>query len=171
MISLIAYTFLAGSFLSPVTELKIQSDAVKIHFVGDKETEGTVSGFQANILFDANDLTNSTISGTVDVKTLDTGIPKRDDHLKSADYFDAEKFPTMGFKSTSIILEGDAFVMKGMMTIKDVEREETIKFTFEDNTFKAKSIIQLSYYKVGGYANRKPADTEVKINFLIPVIQ
>jgi polyisoprenoid-binding protein YceI len=167
---LIGTAFLAASFFSGTTELKIKSDAVKIQFVGDKETDGTIGGFQASILFDAADLANSTISGTVDVKTLDTGIPKRDEHLKTADFFDAEKYPTMGFKSTSITAEGDSFIMKGLMTIKDVEREETIKFTYADDTFKAKSTIQLSYYNVGGYAKKKPADTEVKISLLIPVL-
>jgi polyisoprenoid-binding protein YceI len=167
----IATSFLAASFLGNPAELKIKSDAVKIQFVGDKETEGTIGGFQASILFDAANLANSTISGTVDVKTLDTGIPKRDEHLKTADFFDVEKYPTMGFKSTSITAEGDAFIMKGLMTIKDVEREETLKFNYADNTFRASSTIQLSYYNVGGYAKKKPAETEVKISFLIPVVQ
>lgn len=166
----IATSFLAASFLGNPAELKIKSDAVKIQFVGDKETDGSIGGFQASILFDAEDLANSTISGTVDVKTLDTGIKKRDEHLKSSDYFDAATYPTMGFKSTSITSEGDTFIMKGLLTIKDVEREETIKFTYAENTFKAKSTIQLSYYNVGSYAKRKPADTEVKISFLIPVL-
>lgn len=170
MNALLAYTFFAGSFLSPVNELTVKSDAVKIEFVADKETTGSIGGFQATILFDADDLANSSISGTVDVKTLDTGIPKRDDHLKSSDYFDAKKFPTMGFKSSSIALEGDAFIMKGTMMIKDVEHEETIKFTFADNTFKGSTTIQLSYYKVGGYANKKPEETNIPITFLIPVI-
>jgi polyisoprenoid-binding protein YceI len=167
---LIGTAFLAASFFSGTTELKIKSDAVKIEFIEGKDTKGTIGGFQATILFDANDLANSRISGTVDVKTLDTGIPKRDEHLKSADYFEAAKFPTMGFVSTSITSEGDAFIMKGLMTIKDVEREETIKFNYADNTFIASSTIQLSYYNVGGYAKKKPADTEIRISFLIPVL-
>ena len=168
---LIGTAFLAASFFSGTTEFKIKSDAVKIEFIEGKDTKGTIGGFQASIIFDANDLAKSTISGTVDLKTLDTGTPKRDEHLRSADYFEAAKYPTMGFKSTSITAEGDAFIMKGLMTIKDVEREESIKFTYTDNTFKANSTIQLSYYNVGGYAKKKPSETEVKISFLIPVVQ
>lgn len=168
---LIGTAFLTASFFSPMNELTIKTDAVKIEFVGDQETTGSIGGFVATILFDANDLANSSISGTVDVKTLDTGVPKRDDHLKSSDYFDAKKFPAMGFKSTSITLEGDAFIMKGTMMIKDVEHEETIKFTFADNIFKGSATIQLSYYKVGGYANKKPEETNVPITFLVPIVQ
>lgn len=166
----VATAFLASSFFGTTTEFKIKSDAVKIEFIEGKDTKGTIGGFQASIIFDANDLAKSTISGTVDLKTLDTGTPKRDEHLRSADYFEAAKYPTMGFKSTSITAEGDAFIMKGLMTIKDVEREESIKFTFADNIFKGNSTIQLSYYNVGGYAKKKPADTEIRISFLIPVL-
>ncbi|MBI3133944.1 MAG: YceI family protein [Bacteroidetes bacterium] len=167
---LLAYSLFFGASLTGVNELTIQSDAVKIEFVEGKDTHGSIGGFQATILFDVNDLANASISGTVDVNTIDTGTPKRDEHLKTADYFDAQKYPTMGFKSTSFSKDGDTFVMKGLMKIKDVEREETIHFSFADNTFKGSSTIQLSYYKVGGYANKKPDQTNVKISFLVPVL-
>lgn len=166
---LIAYSMFFGSFLTGSPELTVQSDAVKIDFVEGKDTQGSIGGFKATIVFDVNDLANSTISGTVDVNTISTGNPKRDEHLKTADYFDAKKFPTMAFKSTGISQEGDRFTMKGQMTIKEVTREETITFGFADNTFKGSTTIQLSYYKVGGYANKKPEQTNVKISFLVPV--
>jgi len=167
---LLAASLYFGTFLTGVNELKIKSDAVKISFIGDKETAGTIGGFQATILFDKEDLANSSISGTVDVNTISTETPKRDEHLKSADYFDAKKFPTMGFKSTSITAEADSYIMKGMMTIKGIEHAESIKFTFADNTFKGSSTIHLSHYKVGSYGDKKPEDTNVKIRFVVPVM-
>lgn len=169
MNALLAYALLFAPFVDGPAELTIKTDEVKIKFIGDKETEGTIGGFKATIQFDVNDVANSSISGTVDVNTLDTDTPKRDEHLKSADYFDAKKYPTMGFKSTSIKLEGDEYIMMGKMTIKDVEHEEKIHFTFAENLFKGSCSIHLSNYKVGSYANKKPEDTVVKIRFYVPV--
>lgn len=165
-----ALAFFLGTSLTGVNEFKIQSDAVKISFVEGKDTKGTIGGFKASIVFDTNDLANSSISGTVDVNTLSTDNPKRDEHLKSADYFEAAKYPVMSFKSTSISSDDlTKFSMKGLMKIKDVEREETITFTFSDNVFSASTTIQLAYYKVGSYAKKKPEQTNVKISFTIPV--
>lgn len=165
-----AYLFLMNPFLGGVSELTIKSDDVKIGFYVDEKHSGTISGFKATILFDVNDLANSSISGTVDAATLNTENPKRDEHLQSADYLDAKKYPTMGFKSTAIVAEGDGFVMKGLMTIKDVEREESIKFGYSDNLFKGTSTISMSYYNIGGYAKKKPEETQVKISFAVPVM-
>ena len=76
----------------------------------------------------------------------------------------------MGFKSTGIAMDSDGFVMKGLMTIKDVEREESITFKYSDNMFKGSSTISMSYYSINDYAKKKPEETQVKISFVIPVL-
>ncbi len=168
--SLFAIALFLIPFLSTAQELSVKMDAVKIAFVADMQnTAGTVSGFQAKIKFNLDDLSKSSITGTVDVSTLDTGTKKRDDHLKSADYFDASNFPTMSFKSVSFKQEGDKFIMTGMMTIKDVEREETIVFTYKDNMFKGEGTIQAAHYKLGNFADKKVEKTNVRISFEVPV--
>ena len=152
-------------------ELTVKSDGVKIDFVADMQnTAGTVGGFEAKIKFDLNDLMNSTIVGSVDVSTLNTGNKKRDDHLKSADYFEQETYPKMTFTSTGFKKEGDKIVMIGKMKIKNVEREETITFTFKNNQFTGECTIQAANYDLGSFAKKKPEKTNVKINFSIPVM-
>lgn len=167
---LIIMTLLVLPFFSQAKEMTINLDAVKITFLADmQKTAGSVSGLKAHINFNMDDLSKSNISGTVDVKTLNTGTPKRDEHLKSADYFDAEKYPTMSFGSISFAKENGKFVMKGKMKIKDVEREETIIFSFENNIFKGQCTIQASNYKLGNFADKGPEKTNVVITFVIPV--
>ena len=160
-------------FLGTITfaqELKVKMEGVKIDFVADMQnTSGSVGGFVAKILFNPDDLANSVITGTVDVNTLETGNEKRDEHLKSADYFEAETYPTMSFTSGTIELVGDKFVMTGKMKIKDVEREEKIEFTFVDKVFTAECTIQAANYNLGNFANKKPEKTNVKISLSIPV--
>ena len=167
-------TLLLAMALSPIftdtPTLNVKSDGVKIDFVADMQnTEGSVSGFEATIQFDLNDLANSSISGTVDVNTLETGNEKRDDHLKSADYFEAETYPSMWFNSTSFVRDANGITMNGKMKIKDVERDESITFTFTDKVFKGEGTIQAANYKLGNFADKKPEKTNVKISFIVPV--
>ncbi|MDA7803854.1 YceI family protein [Crocinitomix sp.] len=69
--------------LGSVSTIKIKMDAVKINFVADMQnTKGSISGFEATINFDRDNLAKSSIEGSVDVNTLKTGIEKRDEHLK-----------------------------------------------------------------------------------------
>lgn len=161
---------LCVSLSASAQELTLNLDAVRITFVADMQnTEGTVSGLKATIRFDKEDLTHATIEGTVDVQTLNTGNKKRDNHLKSADYFDVAKYPVMTFKSKKIEKTDERYVMTGMLTIKDVVREESIAFRFADNVFKGQSTIQLAHYGVGSFAKKSPDKTDVTISFLLPV--
>lgn len=63
-------------------------------------------------------------SATIEIRTasIDTRNEKRDTHLKSPDFFDAEKFPLMTFKSTSAEVKGETVTLKGDLTIKDVTK-------------------------------------------------
>ena len=158
-------------FMSSAQELTLNMENVNISFVADMQnTKGTISGLQAKIKFNIDDLAQSSISGTVDASTLDTGNPKRDEHLKSADFFEVATYGTMGFKSISIEQDRNSYVMKGLLTIRDVEREEKIVFTYANKVFKGETTIQVALYKIGNYADKKPEKTNVKITFVLPVM-
>jgi polyisoprenoid-binding protein YceI len=68
------------------------------------------------------DHTKSSLEVSIDVSTVNTQDEKRDGHLKSADFFDAEKFPAMTFKSTHIEKKGDGFAVTGDLTIHGVTK-------------------------------------------------
>jgi polyisoprenoid-binding protein YceI len=68
------------------------------------------------------DHTQSTLDVSIDVSTVNTLDEKRDGHLKSPDFFDVEKFPTMTFKSTHIEKKGDGFAVTGDLTIHGVTK-------------------------------------------------
>lgn len=168
--SLITSIIFAALIPAQPMTLNVKSEAVKISFIADmQDTEGSIGGFQATINFDPENLAASSIEGTVDVNTLETGVVKRDDHLKSADYFEAETYPTMSFKSSSFVSDGNGFVMTGQMRIKDTEHEEKIIFTYADNLFKANCTIQASNYNFG-YQDKKKEKTDVRISFHIPIM-
>src|SRR5580698_5750104 len=68
------------------------------------------------------DHTQSSLQVSIDVGTLNSQDEKRDGHLKSADFFDAEKFPAMTFKSTHIEKKGDGFAVTGDLTIHGITK-------------------------------------------------
>ncbi|MEY2562781.1 MAG: hypothetical protein QOH88_974 [Verrucomicrobiota bacterium] len=91
-------------------------------FYGDfKEITGTVS-------FDAADASKSSVELTMPVASLDTRNDKRDQHLKSPDFFNAAQFPTITFKSTKIEGTGDTYKITGDLTIHGVTKPVTAEF-------------------------------------------
>ena len=77
----------------------------------------------ATVQQDDKDITKSTVEVTIDTTTIDTRQPKRDAHLKSPDFFDVEKFPTMTFKSTKITKgEGSKLKVEGNLTLHGVTK-------------------------------------------------
>lgn len=77
-----------------------------------------------------DDITQSSVTATIEVGSIDTRDAGRDGHLKSPDFFDVENFPTATFTSTSIVPDGDDFTIKGNLTIKDVTKEIDLPLEF-----------------------------------------
>lgn len=98
------------------------------------ETEGKFKIYEGKVeAKNEKDFVDANVEFTVDVNSVDTDDDKRDGHLKSADFFDAEKFPKMTFKSTSM-KKGKAagqYVLVGDLTIKGVTKQ--VKFLATTN--------------------------------------
>lgn len=69
-----------------------------------------------------DDLAGSSVTASVDTDSVDTNDDSRDQHLRSGDFFEVERFPTMTFRSTRIENDGDGYRLHGELTIKDVTR-------------------------------------------------
>ncbi|MFZ5552843.1 MAG: YceI family protein [Bacteroidota bacterium] len=150
-------------------ELKINDAGVKISFTFPADNcTGTIGGLDAHITFDAAKPESAVIYGSVKVSTINTGTPKRDDHLKSADYFDAVKYPTIDFKAKKVEKTAKGFKMTGIMIIKNVEKEVVFNFTYTDLTFKASAVI---YVKDFGMMVKKEREaTKTTISITIPIL-
>jgi polyisoprenoid-binding protein YceI len=68
---------------------------------------GKFTDFSGTVAFDSGQWERSHVEATISVKSIDTGIAARDHHLLAADFFDAEKYPTIAFRSTSVHLTGE----------------------------------------------------------------
>ena len=96
------------------------------------KVKGSFNKFEASILANPSDLTTAEIGFTVDVASIDTRNADRDNHLRSADFFDVERNPTLTFKSTKIVkTDEDEYDVTGNVTLNGVTQEETFNITFE----------------------------------------
>ena len=90
---------------------------------------GSLKIFSASLTSDGDDFENGKVSFSAEIASLDTGNTDRDNHLKSADFFDADQFPTASFESTSLTKDGDDYILKGELTIKG--ETKPVKLTAE----------------------------------------
>ena len=92
---------------------------------------GAFKVFDGSVVTDNEDFTGADIEFTIDVASIDTDNERRDNHLKSADFFDAEKYPSIKFKSKSFTkVEGKKYKLVGDFTMKDVTKEIALDVTF-----------------------------------------
>jgi polyisoprenoid-binding protein YceI len=91
--------------------------------------DGTFEDYTADIKFDPANLENSSISVEIQVASVNTRNDRRDDHIKTGDFFNAEAYPSIKFTSNRITNEGNNnFVAHGQITIRDVTKEFSLPF-------------------------------------------
>jgi polyisoprenoid-binding protein YceI len=132
--------------------------------------------YDATVMYDADDASASSVEITLPVAGLESGVPPFNDHLKSADFFEAETYPTATFTSTSIESTGeDTATMTGDLTIKDVTAPVTFDVTLIGASpnpmsgaqlwsFSATTTLDRTEWGLGNFAPAVPADVVLTIN-------
>ena len=83
---------------------------------------GSFKNFEGSLETENDDFSDAKVEFSLDVDSIDTTQPQRDEHLKSAEFFDAATHPKISFKSTSLTKDGDDYKLKGDLTIKGVTK-------------------------------------------------
>ena len=96
---------------------------------GLSHVRGKFTDFAVTIVYDDKDVTKSTVNAVIKAASIDTGIERRDAHLRNADFFDVEKFPEITFQSSRIEKKGKNFVAHGTFTMHGVPKEIALPFT------------------------------------------
>jgi polyisoprenoid-binding protein YceI len=92
--------------------------------------EGRFKEFTGTIHYDDTDITKSSVEFTAKVESIDTGIEPRNKHLRTADFFEVEKYPEMTFKSTRVERKGkNGGILHGDFTLKGVTKQVALPFT------------------------------------------
>ena len=99
------------------------------HLLG--KVRGRFNEFAGTIEFDESNPDNSRVDVTIQAGSIDTAVPDRDTHLRSADFFDVENYPTLRFVSTSVTRRGgNDYDVNGDLTIHGVTRQVVLPATF-----------------------------------------
>ncbi len=140
------------------------------------EIDGTFGGVTATINSSKDDLSDAVIELTADVNSLNTGNEQRNTHLKSADFFDAAKYGTLTFKSTSFKqVDGKNYKLAGDLNFHGVTKSVVLDVVFNGTVvnpqskktvagFKVIGIIKRSDFSLGGQFPAAMLSDEVKLN-------
>ncbi|WP_316790261.1 YceI family protein [Pedobacter frigoris] len=109
-----------------------------VKHMGISFVDGSFKKFDGSLVAAKPDLTDAKIDFTVDVNSISTSVEMRDNHLKTDDFFNAEKFPTMKFESTSFKKRPtktpkqntNSYILSGKLTIRDVTKDVVFAVTY-----------------------------------------
>ncbi len=102
------------------------------------KVRGSFKDFAGSVVLDDKDITKSSVNVTIKTASIDTGTPKRDEHLRSDDFFNATKFPEIKFKSTKVEATKETGTLRvtGDLTIRDVTKSVVLDVTGPSPEFK-----------------------------------
>ena len=145
------------------------SDGYSVKFSGT-DAEGIFKDLEGDVQFDNTNPESSSFMFTVAVNSINTGKGMKNKHAVSDKWFDAEKYPNITFKSSSVSKAGDAFIVTGVMNIHGVSKEMTIPFAFNNNSFSSQFSVNRMDFGVGTMEGMsKKVSNEIKLDVTIPV--
>jgi polyisoprenoid-binding protein YceI len=151
---------------------RIQPEASEITFRATSRlmnADGRFSRFSGDVVVDPAALTSARISLTIDAASLDTGIEMRDKHLRSTDFFEVERFPTVTFQSVRVEAAGRRATVVGRLTLHGVTREIAVPIDVHiANTALVASgefIVNRGEYAINYNSFVNPIGNEVRVAF------
>jgi polyisoprenoid-binding protein YceI len=165
---------LAGSDPARAESLRfrIQPEASEITFRATSRlmnAEGHFGRFSGDVVADPAGPTGARISLTIDAASLETGIEMRDKHLRSADFFDIERFPTIAFQSVRVEAAGRRATVMGRLTLHGVTREIAVpvdvQITETALVASGEFIVNRGEYAMNYNSFLNPIGNEVRVAF------
>lgn len=165
---------LAGSAPAKAESLRfrIQPEASEITFRATSRlmnAEGHFGRFSGDVVADPAGPTGARINLTIDAASLETGIEMRDKHLRSADFFDIERFPTIAFQSVRVEAAGRRATVMGRLTLHGVTREIAVpvdvQITETALVASGEFIVNRGEYAMSYNSFLNPIGNEVRVAF------
>ena len=144
---------------------KLSASQIEFEFVS-KGVDGTIKGFQSESSVVLEDITKSVFKGSVDVKTIKTGIFLRDWSLKGKKYFNVDAYPKIFFESTRIRATESGFEVEGRLTLKGTSKTLSILFKKENNQLVGTTTLNSTDFGITIIKKRKE-DNLVKVRMVL----
>jgi polyisoprenoid-binding protein YceI len=179
LLALLGIVFVTSTALA--APLKLDRTHSKVGFTAETllfDVDGEFGEYTVEVEGDPSKPTVAKVKVTIDVASIDTQNQKRDDHLKSPDFFDAKKHPTITFASTSIRKKGAQLIVKGNLTMHGKTKPVTIPFKVakgkngagvDTTTYKGKLTIDRNAFGIGtdSIAAKISLENEVELKLLL----
>jgi polyisoprenoid-binding protein YceI len=162
---LIFLILVATSFTGVAQNINREQSEVtfKIKNLWVNTVNGTFDGLQVNLSFNPDDLGSSSFNVCIDAASIETGIEKRDEHLRSEDFFHVSKYPEICFVSNSVSKTESGYKTTGLLKMHGIEKEKTILFTKDQNTLRGKINLNRLEFNVGQNIGTFTADEDVEV--------
>lgn len=133
-LSLLSTLLIASSSLAATSNWQIDaahsSLSFKVKHMMISDVRGSFRDLQGTVMIDESDLSKSKVDVTIAADSIDTGIKKRDDHLRSADFFDVAEYPNLRFTSKQVKdVHDGGFILVGDLTLHGVTKEVALDVT------------------------------------------
>jgi polyisoprenoid-binding protein YceI len=126
-----------------------------IKHMGISDFNGNFGKFETKITTSKADFSDAVVELSADVNTINTGNEMRDGHLKSGDFFETEKFPTLTFKSTTFkLVKGKNYKIEGDLTLHGVTKKVTLNAVHYGNVENPQNKKTVAGFKVTGVIKR-----------------
>ena len=103
----------------------------QVRHLGLSRVNGVFRTFEGSFTYDPDDPTSSRVSVTIDTASLDTGVERRDNHLRSGDFLEVDTYPTITFESTSVrVIDAEHLEIEGDLTIRSTSRKVVMATEF-----------------------------------------
>ena len=140
-----------------------------ITHLGISDISGAFKNFEATINASKPDFSDAVFTLSADVASISTDVEMRDNHLKSADFFDAEKYPKLSFKSTSIKPAGkNKYKLSGDLTLHGITKPISMDLWYRGTIENPMSKVPTSGFKVSGVIKR--SDFNLGAGFPAPML-
>lgn len=144
-------------------------EGYSIKFAGT-DAEGVFQSLKGDINFDESQPENSKFNFTVEVNSINTGNGMKNKHAIGKKWFNAEQFPDITFKSSSVSKKGSDYNVTGDMQIHGVTKNMTIPFQFSNDIFTSNFSVKRMDFGVGTMKGMsKKVSDEIKLEVSIPV--
>ena len=143
--------------------------AFTVKHLGIADVTGTFNDFDVTINSKKADFSDAVVELTAKIASIDTRVEARDNHLKSADFFDAEKYPTLHFKSTSIRkVSANKYRLTGDLTLHGITKDISVIMDYRGSVANAMNKKQTAGFRVTGTIKR--SDFNIGNGFPPPMI-
>lgn len=170
-LALACLVFPHGAAAEPL-RFRIQPEASEISFRATSRlmnAEGRFSRFSGDVIVDPAVITGARITLAIEAASIDTGIEMRDNHLRSSDFFDVERFPTVAFQSVRVESAGRGATVIGHLTLHGVTREIAVPIDVQVASTalvaSGEFIVNRREYGMNYNSRLNPIGNEVRVTF------